>query len=329
LRILLTGAAGFIGSHLGEKLLADGHAVVGLDNFDPYYSPARKRRNLRAALAHEAYRFIEGNFADAQLLDSLLTENAFEAVIHLAANAGVRPSLEDPQKYVRNNITGLVLLLEALKNRGPQRLVFASSSSVYGNTTPPPFREDAPCLQPQSPYGAGKRAGEFFCATYAQLHGIRTTALRFFTVYGPRQRPDMAIAKFARAILTGRPITLFGDGDTARDYTFVSDIVDGIVAALQTDVASYRVYNLGGDHSTSLRELVEELEKVCGRKAIVERLRLQPGDVERTSADLTRSRKELGYAPRIRPAEGLAAAVSWLREELQRERSEGETGGAA
>lgn len=317
-RILLTGAAGFIGSHLGEKLTADGHEVTGLDNFDPYYSPARKRRQLQPALARPNYRFVEGDFTAGALLDDLLGGGDFDTVIHLAANAGVRPSLEDPQKYVRNNVVGLVTLLEALRKHGPRRLVCASSSSVYGDSTPAPFREDAPCDRPQSPYAASKRAGEIFCAAHAALYGLKITALRFFTVYGPRQRPDMAIAKFARAILLDRPITLFGDGSSARDYTYVADIVNGVVAALERE-DEYRVYNLGGDRSTKLSELTALLEEACGKKARIERGPMQPGDVRRTAADLTRSRAELGYAPRMSLKEGLRRTVEWLRGEPETE----------
>lgn len=325
MNILLTGAAGFVGSHAAERLLAEGHAVTGIDNFDPYYDPAIKRRNAEAALkagggadGQAAYRLVEGDFGDRALLDRLLSERTFDAVIHLAAQAGVRPSIEDPQKYVRVNLANLVVLLEAMRAHGLKRIVAASSSSVYGNVTPAPFSEDAACAQPQSPYGASKRAGEIMLGTYAQLHGFRAVVVRPFTVYGPRQRPDMAIAAFARKILLGEPITLFGDGSTARDYTYVSDIVDGLLGALACPVG-FGIYNLGGDHPVSLADLVALLEKTVGKPAKINRQPIQAGDVEKTMADLTRSRKDLGYSPKVPLEEGLRRTVAWVREELARE----------
>jgi len=363
MNLLLTGAAGFVGSHAAERFLAEGHDVTGLDNFDSYYDAALKRRNVALALqsygvpetafvrgatyqdsqettapvllpssaeaqtdlalkvspakGRSTYRLVEGDFGDRALVGRLLSEQRFDAVVHLAAQAGVRPSIEDPQKYVRVNVDGLVALLETLKVHGPRRIVAASSSSVYGNVTPAPFREDAPCTQPQSPYGASKRAGEVFLGTYAQLHAFRTIVVRPFTVYGPRQRPDMAIAAFARKILLGQPITLFGDGSSARDYTYVSDIVDGLVGALACPVA-FGIYNLGGEHPVSLAELVVALEKAVGKKAVIQRQPMQAGEVERTRADLTRARKDLGYSPKVPLEEGLRRTVAWVREELAR-----------
>ncbi|MBI3830043.1 MAG: GDP-mannose 4,6-dehydratase [Planctomycetes bacterium] len=363
MKILLTGVAGFVGSHAAERLLAEGHAVTGIDNFEPYYDPALKRRNLEAVqktaralgsktpakkapdLAAEgsvllpgseggaagqaghaqaaqgagpSFQFVEGDFGDRALLDRVLAQNRFDAVIHLAAQAGVRPSIDDPLKYLKVNVTSLVTLLEALRAHGPKRIVAASSSSVYGNVTPAPFREDAPCVQPQSPYGASKRAGEIFLGTFAKLHGFRAVVVRPFTVYGPRQRPDMAIAAFARKLILGEPITLFGDGSSARDYTFVADIVDGLMGALVCPV-EFGLYNLGGDHPVSLSELVAALEKAVGKQAVIKREKMQAGDVERTSADLTRSRKDLGYSPKVSLEEGLRQTVAWVREELARE----------
>jgi UDP-glucuronate 4-epimerase len=318
MKILLTGAAGFVGSHTAERLLAAGHAVTGLDNFDPYYDPAIKRRNVAAALADPGYRLIEGDFGDAALLERLLPEGRFDAVIHLAAQAGVRPSLVDPLKYERVNVAGLIVLLEALRKHGPRKLVASSSSSVYGNTTPAPFREDAPCVQPQSPYGASKRAGEVYVGLYAQLYRFRAVVVRPFTVYGPRQRPDMAIASFMRAILLGETITLYGDGSSARDYTYVDDIVAGLLGALAFPV-DFGIYNLGGEHPVSLAELVHALEGVVGRPARVRHEPMQAGDVERTCADLTRARRDLGFAPRVPLEDGLRRTLAWVREELARE----------
>ncbi|GMV83497.1 MAG: epimerase [Planctomycetota bacterium] len=318
MKILLTGAAGFVGSHTAERLLEAGHTVTGVDNFDPYYAPEIKRRNVAAALSKHAerYRMVEGDFGDPALLARELP--GCDAVIHLAAQAGVRPSLEDPLRYQRINVANVVALLEALRKHGPRKLVAASSSSVYGNVTPAPFREDAPCAQPQSPYGASKRAGEIYCGSYAQLYGLRIVVVRPFTVYGPRQRPDMAIAAFARKILLGEPITLFGDGSSARDYTYVADIVSGLMGALQADIP-FGIYNLGGDRPYELRELVALLEKATGKRAAVNFAPMQAGDVERTCADLTRSRRDLGFAPKFSLEEGLRHTVAWVREELARE----------
>jgi UDP-glucuronate 4-epimerase len=291
-----------------------GHRVTGLDNFDPYYDPAIKHRNIEAAKRNGNYRFVEGDFTSAELLDRLLPDGRFDAVIHLAAQAGVRPSLVDPLKYARVNVSGVITLLEALRRHGPKQLVAASSSSVYGNTTPVPFREDAICVQPQSPYGASKRAGEVYCGMYAQLYGLKIIVVRPFTVYGPRQRPDMAIASFARKILLGETITLFGDGSSARDYTFVQDLVGGLLGALAFPV-NFGIYNLGGEHPISLSGLVEALERATGKKAIVRCEPMQAGDVERTYADVARARKDLGYNPSVPLDEGLRRTVEWVREE--------------
>jgi UDP-glucuronate 4-epimerase len=325
--ILVTGAAGFVGGHAVERLLQEGFDVVGIDNFDPYYDPAIKRGNVARPMAKygeatrndggNTYRFIEGDYGDRTLLDRLFGQTRFEAVLHLAAQAGVRPSLLDPQKYIHVNVLNLVNLLEAMRADGPQRIVAASSSSVYGNVTSAPFAETAACAQPQSPYGASKRASEIYLGTYAQLYGFKAIGVRPFTVYGPRQRPDMAIASFIRKILLGEEITLFGDGSSARDYTFVSDIVDGLLAALRFPVP-YGIYNLGGDHPVSLSELIRAIEAATGCQAKVVHAPMQPGDVERTSADLTAVRRDLGFSPRVSLSEGLRRTTAWVREELQR-----------
>jgi UDP-glucuronate 4-epimerase len=322
MRILVTGAAGFIGSHASERLLAAGHSVTGLDNLDPFYDPAIKRSNLRKALATPGYRFVEGDYGDAALLERLLPDGAFEAVLHLAAQAGVRPSLEDPLKYERVNVAQLVSLMEALRRHGPKRVVAASSSSVYGNVTPVPFREDAPCVLPQSPYGASKRAAEIYLGMYGQLYGFHIIVVRPFTVYGPRQRPDMAIAAFARKILRGEPITLYGDGSSARDYTYVDDIVDGLLGALAFPVR-FGIYNLGGSWPVKLAELVKLLEQITGRQATVNWQPAQPGDVERTCAELAGARKDLGYWPKVPLETGLRRTVDWVKQELAREEKEG------
>jgi len=300
-KILVTGAAGFIGSHTCERLVSLGHEVVGVDCFDDYLYPAAPKRanaaELVAGLDRARFRLVEADIGDVAAMDRLIGEGA-DVICHLAALAGVRPSIAEPLRYVRANLHGTTVILEAMRAHGLRRLAFASSSSVYGVRAAPgealtevaAFREDDPCLHPASPYAATKRAGEMLCSTYHDLYGIGSASLRFFTVYGPRQRPDMAIHKFVAAIAAGRPITLFGDGSTRRDYTYIDDIVTGTVAAcLWVQPGALEVFNLGGTHTTSLAELVAMCEQVVGKPAVIERLPLQPGDVPVTYADITRS----------------------------------------
>jgi UDP-glucuronate 4-epimerase len=308
-RILVTGGAGFIGSHVCEALLARGDELTVLDDFDDFYDPALKRRN--AALLTRA-RIVEGDIRDRALLARLFAEGRFEAVIHLAARAGVRPSLSDPLLYEDVNVRGTLALLEELKSRPRTRWIFASSSSVYGDNEKVPFSEDDDVQRPVSPYAATKRAGELFSYTYHHLHGIPTSCLRFFTAYGPRQRPEMAIHKFVRAVFEGRPIPFFGDGSTRRDYTYVADIVDGVLRALDR-CAGYEIYNLGESRTVSLSELVAAIGRACGREPILERQPLQPGDVLVTCADVSKARKRLGYAPATGLEEGLERFVAWYR----------------
>jgi len=319
MNILVTGGAGFIGSHACEQLLERGHGVTALDNLDPYYSPESKRQNLAAAQANPNFRLVEGDYGDRLAVTKLLQAGRYDVVLHLAAQAGVRPSIQDPLKYERVNVGNLVSMMEALRDQGPRQIVAASTSAVYGNTTPVPFREDAPCLQPLSPYAATKRAAEIFLATYAQLHGFKVIIVRPFTVYGPRQRPDMAIASFARKILLGQTITLFGDGSSARDYTYVSDIVGGLLDAIELFPVDFGIYNLGGSSPVTLSELVAALEKATGKKARIERAPMQAGDMERTYADITKAAEELGYAPKVTLDEGLAKTIEWVKGELRRE----------
>ena len=336
MKLLVTGGAGFIGSHACELLLSQGHFVVALDNFDGFYSKARKRRNIEEAKKHENYRLVEGDFGDRLEVSKLLQEHNFDAVMHLAAQTGVRPSIDDSLKYERNNVRNLIALLEALREHGPRKILAASSSSVYGNKTPSPFREDAPCMATCSPYAASKRAAEIFLATYAELYEFKITVVRPFTVYGPRQRPDMAISTFTERIYQNEPITLFGDGTSSRDYTFVTDIVAGLSAAVQKLVVqasslqtpdagkmpapqSYTVYNLGNETPVSLSEVLAKIEHIIGRKAEVQRMPMPRGDVDRTCADISKARKELGYAPQIKLDEGLEKAVTWVRRELRHE----------
>lgn len=319
MNILVTGGAGFIGSHACEHFLQHGHRVIALDNFDAYYSQDQKRRNLAAALTNANFRLVEGDYGDRLAVSKLLQAETFDVVLHLAAQAGVRPSIADPLKYERVNVGNLISLLEAMREHGPRQIVAASSSAVYGNSTPVPFREDAPCLHPLSPYAATKRASEIFLGTYRQLYSYKIIIVRPFTVYGPRQRPDMAIAAFARKILLNQPITLFGDGSSARDYTFVGDIVAGLAAAVEKFPVEFGVYNLGGSSPISLSGLVAALEKATGKQAKVERTAMQAGDMERTYADITKAGKDLGYAPKTSLAEGLEQTVEWVKGELRRE----------
>ena len=309
-RILLTGGAGFIGSHVGERLLARGDELWVLDNFNDFYDPAIKRRNAEALTAAGA-RVVTGDFRDVDTVEGLFSEGRFDALIHLAAMAGVRPSLEDPLLYQDVNVRGTMILLEALRKRPETRFVFASSSSVYGANETIPFSEADEIHHPVSPYAATKRAGELIAYTYHHLYGIPTSALRFFTVYGPRQRPEMAIAKFTRAILEGRPIPFYGDGSTRRDYTYVDDIVDGVLASLDR-CEGYEIYNLGENATTSLSDLVSMLGEVCGKQPILDRQPLQPGDVMVTCADVTKAQEKLGYAPSVPVAEGLRRYVEWV-----------------
>jgi UDP-glucuronate 4-epimerase len=313
MKVLLTGVAGFIGSHLATRLLARGDEVVGLDCFDETLYPAALHQGNLATVGGARFRFVHGDLLDSDVRASLFGES-FDAVVHLAALAGVRPSLAQPLRYQRVNVEGTLRLLESSRTAGIGRFVLASSSSVYGASSRVPFREQDAADRPASPYAASKRAAELFCACYYHLHGIAPTALRFFTVYGPRQRPEMAIHRFARLIQEGRPLPLFGDGSTARDYTYIDDILDGIEAALAvTEGGTHRVYNLGGSRSTSLARLVELLEERLGRRARLERLPDQPGDVPQTCADLTRAEAELDYRPRIPIEEGLTRFVEWVQ----------------
>lgn len=307
--ILLTGGAGFIGSHVCERLLARGERVTVLDNFNDFYDPALKRANaaeLRAA------RIVEGDIRDQALVARLFAEGGFDAVIHLAAMAGVRPSLLDPLHYEDVNVRGTLVLLEAARKHGKPRFVFASSSSVYGDNERVPFRESDDIHKPVSPYAATKRAGELVCFTYHHLYGLPISALRFFTVYGPRQRPEMAIHKFVRAAFGGERVPFYGDGSTRRDYTYIDDIVDGVVRALDR-CEGYEIYNLGESATTSLAELVAEVGRASGRELQLERLPMQPGDVLITYADVAKARARLGYEPSTPLAQGLRSFVSWYR----------------
>ncbi|HPF15199.1 MAG: GDP-mannose 4,6-dehydratase [Planctomycetes bacterium] len=310
MKVLVTGGAGFIGSHLCETLLARGDQVTVLDNFNDFYDPKLKRQN--AALLSGA-QIVEGDIRDEALVRQLLVEQGFDGVVHLAAMAGVRPSLKDPLHYQDVNVRGTMVLLEAIRQRPQTRFVFASSSSVYGGNTKVPFSEEDRVELPISPYAATKRACELMAWTHHHLFGIPTTGLRFFTVYGPRQRPEMAIHKFVRLVMEGKPIPFFGDGSTRRDYTYIRDIVDGVVRSLDR-CEGYELYNLGESQTTSLAELVEAIGLACGREPQIDRQPMQPGDVLVTYADVSKARERLGYQPSTTVQQGLVEFVRWYQE---------------
>jgi UDP-glucuronate 4-epimerase len=318
-RVLVTGAAGFIGSHLVERLAERGDEVVGVDNFDETLYPAAIKEATCAELARLArFRLERADFVEPGVAERLCAEGP-DAIVHLGALAGVRPSLAQPLRYQRTNVEGTLRLLEAARAQAVGRFVLASSSSVYGSQASVPFTESDPADRPESPYAATKRATELLGATWARRYGMGVVALRFFTVYGPRGRPEMAIAAFAHAIAAGEEVPLFGDGSTSRDYTYIDDIVDGVMAALDRchPGADYRVYNLGNSRPVTLSRLVELLEQRVGRPARRRHLPLQPGDVPRTYADLSRSRADLGYAPRVPLEQGLQLTIDWMRRRSQ------------
>ena len=311
--ILVTGGAGFIGSHLVRRLLEEGNRVTVLDNFDPFYDPAIKRRNVATVAHHENYTLVEGDIRDGTAVESIFADSGLDGVIHLAARAGVRPSIEEPELYTSVNLDGTVTLLEACRRHGVDRFVFGSSSSVYGNNDKVPFAEDDLVDHPVSPYAATKKAGEILCHAHHHLFGIRVACLRFFTVYGPGQRPDLAIHKFARMITDGDAIPFFGDGNSRRDYTYVDDIVDGIVAAY--DLApGFEIFNLGGAETTRLSDLIQWLADALAVSPRIEYLPDQPGDVPITYADVSKAGRLLGYSPRVPIRQGLQRFVAWYQE---------------
>jgi UDP-glucuronate 4-epimerase len=309
--VLVTGAAGFIGSHAAEHLLARGYRVIGLDNFCDFYERRWKELNLTCAGAGTRFDVEEIDITDGPAVEHLFNKAKPHAILHLAGMAGVRPSIERPAHYARVNFEGTTQMLQAAVNHKVAKFIFASSSSVYGNQPNIPFREDQPVTEPISPYAAGKRAGELICYTYWHLYQLPVFCLRFFTVFGPRLRPDLAIHKFTRLITEGLPIPFFGDGSSARDYTYVSDICDGILAALER-CDRYRIYNLGNNRPHKLTEMVAALEKAIGKPAILDRKPMQPGDVEITCADVSRAAAELDYRPKVSLDEGLKKFVAWF-----------------
>jgi UDP-glucuronate 4-epimerase len=312
-RYLVTGGAGFIGSHLVDRLLERGDAVVCVDDFNDFYAPVEKRANVAAHLRRPSYRLIEADIRTRAHMLELVAELRPTAIVHLAARAGVRPSVRAPELYTQTNVIGTLNLLEAARAAGVRRLVFGSSSSVYGLNSTAPFREDHPLLRPASPYAATKIAGEALCHSHAHLHELQIVSLRFFTVYGPRQRPDLAIRKFAERIMRGETIELYGDGGSSRDYTHVSDIVAGVLAALDHDATGHALFNLGNTAPLRLIDMVRTIEDAVGRAARIEWLPEQPGDVPMTCADITRAREQLDFAPRVRFEDGVRDFVHWLR----------------
>jgi UDP-glucuronate 4-epimerase len=317
-RILLTGGAGFIGSHVAEALLRAGACLAIVDKLDDFYSPAWKKANLESVRKIAPFDFFEQDICSMDCMREAFAGFRPDAIIHLAARAGVRPSIEQPRLYEQVNVAGTVNLLELCKEFQVSRFIFGSSSSVYGESDRAPFSETQYDLRPISPYAATKLAGESFCYTYAHLYKLPVVALRFFTVYGPRQRPDLAIHKFVARIEAGKPIPIFGDGETGRDYTFVEDIVAGIFGALDYDFsatagAPFEICNLGNSHPVKLSELVHMLEQATGKKAIIQREPAQQGDVPLTWADISKAGKLLGYQPQTRLEEGIKEFVAWYR----------------
>src|SRR5437667_7988951 len=310
MRILVTGDAGFIGSHLAEKLLAAGHEVVVLDDFNDFYDPQIKQANIAGFASEVAVCHID--LRDAESVRSLFRREKLDAIVHLAARAGVRPSIQQPRLYYDTNVIGTLHLLEAARVTGVERFVFASSSSVYGVSKRIPFSEDEHLTQTLSPYAATKIAGEFLCSTYSHLYNLRVVALRYFTVYGPRQRPDLAIHQFTRRIYSGQPIDQFADGSTRRDYTYIDDVIQGTMAALQYEGSLFDIFNLGENDTIQLKDLIAAIEKALGKKAKINQLPEQPGDMPLTCADISKARKLLAYKPTTRLSDGLPRFIEWF-----------------
>jgi len=309
MKVLVTGGAGFIGSHIVLRLLRAGHAPAVLDDFNDFYNPEIKRANVKAFEGQA--EVIEGDIRDAARMKSVVLQGRYDAIIHIAARAGVRPSVENPQAYIETNINGTYNLLEAARAGGVGQFLFASSSSVYGLARKVPFSEDLALPQTLSPYAATKLAGEHLCGNYSHLYGLRVACLRFFTVYGPGQRPDLAIHKFTDHIYNGKPIQQYGDGTTRRDYTYVDDIVQGVMGALNYRRTPFEIFNLGENQTTTLTDLIEAIETALDKKAVIERLPEQQGDMPLTCADIDKARALLGYNPRIKISEGIPKFVDW------------------
>jgi UDP-glucuronate 4-epimerase len=312
--ILITGGAGFIGSHLVDLLMAEGGwRITVVDDFNDFYDPAIKRENVRARLANPDFKLFEADIRNYEQLAQAFGDSTFDCIVHLAARAGVRPSLKEPRLYVETNINGTLNLLELARTHDVKQFVFGSSSSVYGLNSKVPFTEDDPIFNPISPYAATKAAGELICHSYAHLYDMRIVCLRFFTVYGARQRPDLAIHKFAKLISAGKPIPVFGDGTTRRDYTYIDDIIAGVRAAIDYDQSNYEIINLGESRTVELSELISLMEKSLDQHAAIDRQPVQPGDVPRTFADITKARRLLSYHPQTQIEDGIKKFIEWFR----------------
>jgi len=315
-KILITGGAGFIGSHLVDRLVVEGNwRITVVDDFNDFYDPSVKRTNIESYLSNPNFSIVEADIRDFYSLEEVFNEGKFDCVVHLAARAGVRPSLTEPRLYVETNINGTTNLLELARQHEVTQFVFGSSSSVYGENKKVPFSEDDPIFNPISPYAATKATGELLCHTYSHLYGLRTICLRFFTVYGARQRPDLAIHKFAKLIDAVKSIPVFGDGTTRRDYTYIDDIISGVRAAIDYDRSNYEVINLGESRTVELRELISLLEDALGKKAQIDRQPTQPGDVPQTFADIAKARRLLNYNPQTQIEEGISLFVDWFNKQ--------------
>ena len=314
MHILITGGAGFIGSHLTEKLLGLGHRVSVIDNFDPYYDPQIKENNLTRALAHSGFTLYRCDIRNTEIVGNIFSRSDFDLVYHIAAKAGVRPSIADPRGYYQVNVEGTLNLLELCRQSGIRKFILASTSSIYGNNRKVPFSETDPVDNPISPYAASKKAAELLCHTYHYLYDMDIFALRFFTVYGPRQRPDLAIHKFFRMIERGEPIPFYGDGSTSRDYTYIDDILQGLIKCLDR-LSGYEIINLGESQTITLSEMVTVIEETIGKKADRRMLPMQPGDVDRTFADISKARRLLDYDPKMPFRQGIGEFFKWFREQ--------------
>lgn len=313
MKILVTGAAGFIGSHVCKHFTALGNHVIGIDNFDPFYPKKFKNLNIAALKGNDLFQFHEADIRDAKALNTIFSENQVDQVIHLAAKAGVRPSIESIADYYDVNVNGTVCLLEAMRANNVKKMLFASSSSVYGNNPKVPFSEADTVDNPISPYASTKKSGELLCHVYCHLYGFDITCLRFFTVFGPGQRPDLAIHKFTRLIDEGKSIPFYGDGSTSRDYTYVDDIVNGISCA-SNNLGGYKLFNLGESRVITLKKMVETIETSLGKKAVLDKLPLQPGDVSITYADISKAKAEIGYDPKYGIETGIDKFVAWYND---------------
>ncbi len=314
--IMITGGAGFIGSHLVERLAETGRDITIFDNFDPYYDPILKRKNIRFSLSKENVSLVEGDIKNQALVDSIVRDRKIDGIIHLAARAGVRSSIIDPLSYESTNIGGTTNLLETARKYGIKQFIFASSSSVYGSDSIPPFKESAPCTQPTSVYAATKRAGELMCRTYFSLYRLPVVCLRFFTVYGPRQRPEMAIHKFFGMIQNGEEIPVFGKGKLLRDFTFVEDITDGVISAINLDQHKFEIINLGTTQTIVINDLIKKIENILNKTARKNYLPQQPGDLDVTRADISYAQKVLNYNPKTTIEEGLMSFWEWYQTEF-------------